>query len=213
MEAAKPKRKLVPVGIQPARCFAIVDLGTQQETFQGKPKDPVRKVLFIWELTKFMVTYKEGDKPEPLTVKQQYALSAGKKAKFPDVLKSWGTLPKRPEKIGNDLLQKYLGAPCMLTIEHSEDGQWSNVGGSGRAVSPFMKDSFEPPIKHNTPIFFDLDAFSWEQFHSLQPWIQNIIRKSEEFPAIAAKNPEPIGSGSIASPIDEPLMADDDLPF
>jgi len=213
METSKPKRKLVPEGIQPARCYAIIDLGTQQETFQGKPKNPTRKVLFIWELTKFMVSYREGEPKEPLTIKQQYALSAGPKAKFPDVLKSWGSLPKRPENIGNDLLKKYLGAPCMITVEHSQDKQWSNVGTAGRAVSPFMKDSFEPPVKHNTPAFFDLDAFSWESFHSLQPWIQNIIRKSEEFPKIVANNPEPISQGSVAAPIGLGDVSDDDLPF
>jgi hypothetical protein len=197
-EASKRVSKKLPdVGIQPARCYAIIDLGTQPGSFKGQPTDPSLQIMFLWELTKFMnVPEDKTKKPWPCTIKQQYAFSAGAKAKFPDVLKAWGKLSKRPEKIGVQLLKNYLGAPCMITVEHSEDGQWANVGSKGRGVSPFMKENFAVPELHNKPIFFNMDEFSWDKFKELPEFVQKIVRNSLEFPSIASKNPEPVSQST-----------------
>ncbi len=201
--SSRKPRKLPTQGLQPARCYAVIDLGTQTGTYKGQPKEPSLEVLFLWELAKFMITYKEGEAPVPSMVKQQYTFSTGAKAKLPGVLKSWAgdKMKKRPEKIGPDLLKKFVGLPCMITIVHSEDGQWANVGDGGRAVAPPMAEIPVPKL-HNAPIFFNLDEFTWDKFKALPEFVQKMIRKSAEFPKICSKSPEPISADIAISSTD-----------
>ncbi len=204
-EATKKPKKLIPQGLQPARCFAIIDIGTHLVSFKGTPtldKDSgkqlqEKRIIIFWEVPKYMITYKEGDKPQPSVISQVYSLSAGKKAKLPDVLKSWGPMKERPAKISKALLSKFVGHLCMINVEHSKNGEYANVGGNGRGINPFMKE-IAVPVKCKEPVLYDMDEFTWDSFGKLPPYAQTLMRSSLEFPKIAEKLPEPIKQDSVA---------------
>lgn len=202
--------KVIPgVGLQAARCVAIIDLGKHEAVFNGKPiinqktgkqNDPAIHIMVLFELTKYMTTYTEEQGPVPYIIQQQYTFSAGAKAKLPDVLKSWASMPKRPEKID---LKPFVGKLALLTIEHSEDGKHANIGSKGRAVNPWQKEFpitkahffYTPPKEKGQPaqqngIFFELAKFDPIIFEQFPPYTKQKISESLEWPSILAKFPQ-----------------------
>ncbi len=204
---------LPDAGLQPARCYAIIDLGSHLSVFKGQPvmnqktgKQVITdKIAIYWELPKFMNVPEDGHKPFPATVKNEYTWSADPKSKLPEVLKSWGPMKDRPEKLNEALLKKFLGHICMLNIEHADSVDkktqkkrtFANISGGGRGVNPWMKE-LTPPVKHNELIFFSIDKFTWETFYKLPKYAQDMIRKSIGFGEILAKMPEPIKTDAAA---------------
>lgn len=204
----KAPKHLPEAGLQPARCFAIIDLGVQPTSFRGQPGDPQAEVMLCFELTKFMKTFKEEEGPVPAMIMQKYAFSIGKKAKLPAVLKSWGSLKKPVEKL---ILKPYLGQYCMLNIVHSEDGEYANIGDNGRAVNPFMKEIAKPK-EHYAPMFFDLDNFSWADYNKLPKYAQTLLTKCQQWPEILKKYPAPVGQGVTEQHEEAPVVLDEDAP-
>lgn len=196
-EATKTQRKLPEQGTQPARCFAIIDLGNQPQVYQGIAKDPAPEIIIFWELTKFMVSYKEGGKPEPLIISQKYSWTSGEKAKLPLILKTWAKRDTPLPKLTPAIIEQFVGKYCMLSVEHKvgKDGtKYANIAGNGRGVSPFMSE-VKKPAEFHKGIFFNLDKFTWDQFKELPEYAQKLIRKSVEWPSIIAKSPEPVAAG------------------
>lgn len=195
--ATKIQRKLPKTGLQPARCYAIIDIGKQVQVFKGERKEPSQLVLICFEFTKFMHKFKEDQPAQPLTIFQEYTYSLGDRAKLPKVLKSWARLNKPIAQIN---LKPYLGQYCMLNVEHqqSKDGQntYAKISGNGLSVSPYMKELGNPPVKFHKDIYFDLDNFSWEVFLTLPKRAQKRIRESQDWSGIIAKFPEPINQGT-----------------
>ena len=75
--------KPVPPGTHLARCYRIVDLGTQETNYQGKVNYQ-RKLMIQWEVHgadengEALVT-KAG---EPMTISKNYTVSLGEKARL-----------------------------------------------------------------------------------------------------------------------------------
>ncbi len=187
-----PPRKLPDTGLQPARCFAIIDIGKQPTTFNGAEKPPQQQVMLCFEMTKFMQKF--GDKESASEIYQKYAWSTGDSAKLPEILTVWGGLKKKPEKLTMEFIKAYCGAPVYLNIVHSEDGKWANISGRGRGVNKLPVE-ITKPAPYNEKTFFeipkDLSKFNWTEFYKLPKVAQAVIRKCTEFPIILQKSPEP----------------------
>lgn len=194
------QRKLPDAGTQPARCFAIVDIGKQKQSFGGVEKEPANEIMIFWELTKFMHQWKEGEEKQPLFLSQRYTWSDRDKAKLPKVLKSWGNLPKPIEKLTVKLVSMYVGKPCMLSIEHNtkKDTTYANISGNGLGVSQFMKE-LPLPTPFFKDIFFNLKDFTWDAFNALPPYAQKSIRASLDWPAIIKQHPEKVNNQSTST--------------
>lgn len=204
---------LPETGLQAARSYAIIGVGSHLSVFNGQPvinkktgkQVTTSKIHIYWEIPKFMNTREDGGKSFPANVWAEYTWSASEKSKLPDVLKAWGPMKNRPEELTLELIKKFLGHPCMINVEHSigkdkktgKDRTYANVGSKGRGINPFMKE-IPQPVKCNDPIFFNLDNFTWDSFKNLPPYSQGVIRKSIEFAQIIAKNPEPLNPDSEA---------------
>ena len=58
---------------------------------------------------------------------QEYSYTCTDRSKLPKVLKAWGALEQPLKALSPALIKKYLGAPCMITIEYSKPNaitQW-----------------------------------------------------------------------------------------
>lgn len=217
-QTQRKPRTLPEIGIQSARCYAIIDCGKIYKEFNGaKQEYPTPTVLLCFELTKYMTTFDEKDGPVPFTIQQEFAFSASSKAKLPKVLKSWGRLTKPVTTIN---LKPYLGKYCVVNIEHTESKKnpgemFAKISGNGLGISPWDKERATPAV-HYKDIYFDLDQFSWEVFKTLPQKAQKLIKSSEDWPLILKKNPEPVSQGNT-SPIESfdahQSVEDDDIPF
>jgi hypothetical protein len=162
------------------RCYMVVDLGTQDTSFQGKPKK-THKVLIAWELAEKM---EDG---RPFAISSRYTLSLFDQAILRQHLESWrGRSFTEAELAGFDV-KNVLGAYCMLSIVHNKDGDktYANVKG----VMPVPR-GMEKPAPVNKDLYFDIDT---GDISVLPEWIQNVVKKSDEYKA-KGNGSKPAGS-------------------
>ena len=95
----------VPPGMHLARCYRIIDLGTQKSVYKGTEKQ-LHKIMIQFEV------HSEDDegnpllteKGEPLSISKNYTLSLGEKASLSIDLESWrGSAFTAEERRGFDL--------------------------------------------------------------------------------------------------------------
>jgi hypothetical protein len=204
---AKPKKQqpIPPAGLQVAVCYSIIDLGTQEETFPGKPTSLASKVHYSWEFPSLPpVVFDETKGPQPMAIFQEYTVAAGDRAKLPKMLCSWGKMDiKQLSKITAPLLKAFLGQACMINVVHTPAKSatdantgmpimYPRIAQNGLSVMPLMDGMQKPAAPKNRPVFFNLDEFSWDVYLSLPQFIQDTIAKSKEWPTIIQKYPKPV---------------------
>lgn len=187
-----------PIGTHVARCFRLIDLGTQRDEFQGKVN--IRnQVMISWELPDELMPDGEHE-GKPFVVSKFYTNSLHEKATLRHHLEAWRGKEFTPAEESQFDLQNILGAPCMLSVVHSETGK-AKVG----AVMAMPKGQKCPPAINPTSAFW-LDEFDAEAFEKLSDGLKEIIKKSPEYQA--AVSPRKLGNG--AAPADD---LDDSIPF
>ena len=209
----KKQKQLPPAGLNLAVCYSIIDLGTQEEQFQGKPATFAQKVHYSFEFPNLpQVVFDNAKGPQPMAIFQEYTVSANEKAKLPKVLSSWGSIPVKDIKaITPAFLKAFLTQACMLSIAHTPaktavDSEtqrpilYAQIAQNGLAVMPKMADTPKPANIINAVKFLDLDAFDWNVYNSLPQFLQDKIAKCKEWNSITMKFPKPMDNpaGAIA---------------
>lgn len=186
--------KRVPPGVFIARCFGLIDLGTQRVEFQGDIKLQ-HKLLVKWELfgeddsgAPLVVEF-EG-KSMPMTISKRYTVSLNEKARLRQDLASWRGKDFSDEEAKGFDVSKLLGAYCMLNISQSEtNGKvYSNVA----AITPLpgaLKNAKPHPVHDNQT--FDLDKPNMELFATFHEKLQETIKSSMEWAQINKKVKQP----------------------
>lgn len=180
--------EIAPAGTHVAICRAVVDMGLQEVNWQGNAK-MVHKVWIAWELSDELM--EDG---RPFQVSNRYTLSLGSKAKLREHLDAWRGKKFTEEELKGFDLFNVLGAPCMITVTHS-DGEkvYANVA----AVTAMPKGMPKPEL-HNELLKFSLEEYSADEFEKLPDWLQEKVNRV----GLAVDNTQP------STEIEE-----DDLPF
>jgi hypothetical protein len=174
--------ELPTAGATLGRCYMVADLGTQDTTFKGTPKK-AHKILIAWELAEKMT---DG---RPFAISSRYTLSLFDQAILRQHLESWrGKTFTEAELAGFDV-KNVLGAYCLLSIVHNKDGDKTYANVKGIMPVPRGMEKF-PAV--NQDVYFDVDTSALEV---LPEWIQNVVKKSDEWKARTGSN----GSGNLAA--------------
>ena len=205
----------VPVGMHLARCYRVIDLGTQQTEYQGQVK----------HLHKIMVTFEvhgedEAGKPlvidtgEPMSISKQYTLSLSDKAKLRADLASWRGRDFTQEELRGFELKNILGQWAMITTTKSErDGkEYTNIANIN-PVPKIIKERGMPAGVNKTMLFAISDA-DMEIFDTLSENLKKKIMASPEWQLYHGKPQQPTaaeyakasGKGAFSE-------LDDDIPF
>ena len=207
MEIPKPSEgggdfELAPTGTHLAICYRVIDLGTQETTWEGQTKH-AHKVLIGWELPDEKMS--DG---RPFIIQQRYTWSMHEKATLRKHLEAWrGTafVDKDFGKGGFDI-KNILGKACVLTVVHAEHNgkTYANIAGVGK----LMKGQTAPP-QINPSVYLWLHKDRWEMsvYASLTDGLKNTIAKSPEYQELVAPS---IASGG-ADMADE--LPADAIPF
>ena len=166
-----PSYPTVSVGVHKARCVRAIDLGTQQNDYQGQISWK-RQVMLIWE-----VPSETDNKGEPLTISKFYTLSLNEKANLANDLVSWRGRPfTETEKKGFDI-SKVVGKPCSINVILNQKGK-PKVS----TVMPIGKNDEIAQQFHPNMVFSitDFQEKKMEVFNQLPEGIRNIILKSKE---------------------------------
>ena len=166
-----PSYPTVSVGVHKARCVRVIDLGTQQNDYQGQISWK-RQVMLIWE-----VPSETNNKGEPLTISKFYTLSLNEKANLANDLVSWRGRPfTETEKKAFDI-SKVAGKPCSINDILNQNGK-PKVS----TVMPIGKNDEIAQQFHPNMVFSitDFQEKKMEVFNQLPEGIRNIILKSKE---------------------------------
>ena len=204
--------KPVPAGLHLARCYRIVDLGTQRSEFEGQEKFQ-RKIMLGWELHgkddegNELVT----ERGDPMAIFKNYTLSWNDKATLRLDLQSWRGKPFTEAEMRRFDISTVLGAWCMLTVipRPGKNGKiYSNVKGVSPVPSVIKTAGLPPAINPNQ--LFRLAEPDFELYETFGKGLKAMIEASPEWQAIQHKKPAQNGSKAASSGFDD---MDDDLPF
>lgn len=162
----------VPAGTFVAVCYRIIDLGTQQGEWQGKPKLS-HKVMFSWEFPEEKMS--DG---RPFTIHQRYTLSASQKAKLRQDLESWRGVPFTDDDFGAFDLGNVLGKACLMGVvhEHKNGKVYENITSILR-----LPKGMVAPEPANESIYFSLSDFRQDLYDKLSESLRAVIAKSPEY--------------------------------
>lgn len=164
-------------GVYVARCYKMVDVGTQTTTGQYGTKEQ-RQVYIYWEL----LTDDEGDEVKMedgqlFSIFNSYTLSMNKKANLRKHLDSWRGVKFTEEEAAEFDITKLLGTYCKLQITHSKskDGEKTYANVDGIMVTK------KRPEGVNELVAFSIEAPDMDVFNELPEWLQNKIEDAPEW--------------------------------
>ena len=173
--SSSKKFKQVPPGMYLARCYRIIQLGTQATNFGDKPQ-----VQLLFEVHGEdndglpLVT----DRGEPLSVLKTYTLTMNENGNLSKHLESWrgAAFTAEERKEGFDI-KKVLGAWAMLNLVAS--GEYTNIDNITQVPSAIRKNGL--PEGFNELKLLSFKDFDKTFFESLSDKTKEKIKSSPEY--------------------------------
>ena len=175
--------KPVPSGMHLARCYRIVDMGTQITTWKGVSKEQA-KVMLQFEVHsedadgKPIVT----DKGEPMSISKNFTASLADKAVLRQELENWRSRAFTPDELNGFQLKNVLGVWAMLSVvkEQGNDGnEYTNISSINPVSSQIKKAGL--PEGHNELKIFDLENPDMALFETFGNKIKEKIQSTPEW--------------------------------
>jgi hypothetical protein len=195
-------RQIAPEGAHIARCIQIIDKGT---TFDEKWGNKKRKVQFVFELPNELAVFKEENGEQPFIVKTIFNLNMGEKSSLRKFIESWAGKKMSDAQAGDFEIFKLLGVPAMLNVAHNgkEDRTYANI----MSVSPLPK-GMQCPAQINELLCYDTTDHNAEVFGKLPEFLQEDIRKSDEWIARTSKPAPAVVAPAYQSSTTEAVVDD-----
>jgi hypothetical protein len=186
-----------PVGTHVARCYSIIDIGSQRGDYLGQPS--VRNTILVgWEVPDELM-----DDGRPFVASKFYRNSLNEKATLRAHLEAWRGRGFSLEELQRFDLEAIVSKPCLLTIINDSETHKHKIA----SVSGLPKGAICPP-QVNPSFTFWLDSFAAAKFATLSDGLKKMIEKSDEYQTIAR------GHGPATATASAPSADfDDDIPF
>lgn len=199
--------EVAPEGTFLARCYKMVDIGTQTETGQFGTKE-ARKVYLYWELLQTVDGEKVfmDDGKTLFSIFNNYTLSMHKKANLRKHLDSWRGKKFTEEEAAEFEITKLLGVGCLIQISHSTSKDGAKTYANVDAIMNTKKkvEGVEEIVS------FNIEAPDTDVFNDLPEWLQNKIQDAPEW------TDQDEDEAPAAAPAEEPAEDEiniDDVPF
>ena len=175
--------KPVPPGTHLARCYRIIDLGTQKTVGDyGEKRQPKIMVQFEIHSEDDSGAPLLTDKGEPMSISKNYTLSLSENATLRKDLTSWRGRAFEPQELRGFELKNILGAWAMLSVTRA-------VGNNGKEYTNIVNISGVPaaikkaglPQGHNKPVLFSISEPDMELFETFSKSIKEKIQASPEW--------------------------------
>lgn len=178
-ENSKPL-PLAPTGTCVARCYRVMDLGTQEGYVKGEFK---RRIKLTFELSK-MHDFGHGLQPFAVSKEFNFTMGShnGRMSALRESLNSWRGKNLTDQEAFDFDFSKLLGVYALVNIIHStsENGKTNPKIAS---ISP-VPDEMNKPEPFNDGICFSLDEYTEELFNKLDKYTQDKIKQSPEYKTI-----------------------------
>lgn len=204
--------KPVPPGMHLARCYRVVDMGTQTTTWKGTTKQQP-KVMLQFEVHSEDIAGNPlvTDKGEPMSISKNFTASLAEKAVLRQELENWRSRAFTADELNGFQLKNVLGAWAMLSVvkEQGNDGnEYTNISSINPVSSQIKKAGLPEP--HNELKIFDLEDPDMVMFETFGNKLKEKIQGTPEW-----KDRQ--GGGKFTKPAPEASSGfddmDDDIPF
>jgi hypothetical protein len=194
---------LPPAGTHLARCYSIIDLGTQKTTWQNQVSYK-HQVHIRWELPGELMEAGEDGKQYPFSVGKTYTCSTDPKANLRHDLVSWAGREMTEEEVAGFMLEKLLGKVCQLTVIHEKSkSDPTKIYANIKAVTPLAKGSVcGDPV--NPLVHYEIEMGKNDVYKSLSDYVQGKIAECDEWQQ---------GADAPADSGEAPAPDDDNIPF
>lgn len=206
-----------PAGSHLARCYMVVDLGTQPRAFQGVTHLE-RQVRLAFELPteKMEGLYDDKSKGRPFSVGQNCKQSLHPKANLRKLLVGWrGRDFKDAAEVEAFDPKKLVGLPVRINLV--ESGEYMNIA----SLAPVGKAE-KMPKAINKPVYLSLDPEEFDKavYDSLHKGMQDKIAASPEYKAMfggddgaSQDDADPTGEGAAQAAANDAAADSDNVPF
>lgn len=205
----------VPPGMHLARCYRVVDLGTQKSEYLGTIKH-LSKVMLQFEV------HGEDDagkpiltaKGEPMTISKNFTLSLAEKATLRKDLQTWRGREFTPEELRGFELKNVLGAWAMISVIKTTGNngkEYTNIAAIMQ-VPPQVKKAGMPE-GHNKLGIFSIEEPDMAMFETFSDGLKQKIQGSPEWQAREGQQyakDQNASANSAGTGFDD---MDDDIPF
>jgi hypothetical protein len=187
--SSSSRLKSVPPGAHLARCYRIIDLGTQGASRSAgtthRPEIAVQFEVWTKDANGNLLVADDGG---PLVISKSYALSLSENASLRKDLTSWRGKDFSPVELRGFVLKNILGQGAMISVALAEgsDGEESTdiIGISG-VPDEFSKAGL-PPGHHKLALFTIAEA-DLEAFETFSKQIRDKIEASPEWASLVRK--------------------------
>jgi len=197
----------VPSGTHLARCYRIIDLGTQKSEYQGEikyqPKIMIQFEVHGEDAEGQPITTNKG---EPMSISKNYTLSLHEKAGLRKDLQSWRGKEFTDQELKGFELKNLLGAWCMINVVRraGRDGKdYTNIEGIMPVPAPIKKMGLPDGV--NDTKIFSLREPDMALFETFSNNLQTKIQSSPEW--------EHVGKAHTPAPAGDMTDMEDDIPF
>jgi hypothetical protein len=195
----------VPPGMHLARCYRIVDLGTQTSEYMGTTKK-LPKVMLQFEVHSEDETGSPlvTAKGEPMSISKNYTASLSDMSTLRKDLTTWRGRDFTAEELGHFELEKILGQWAMISVTKSVGNngkEYTNIANINPVPANIKKAGLPEP--HNQAQMFTITNADMDLFNSFSEGLRNKIASSPEWQSRTTTH--------ASSFKDDPL--EDDVPF
>jgi hypothetical protein len=209
---------LPPAGNHAAVCCGVVYCGTVPKEFEGKPK--MKKVVYLYfELSNTNHVFDANKGPEPFVIRQEYSLSMGKNANLRKMLEGWRGQPFTDAEAAKFNIFSIVKAPCQVNLV-KKISKANKERIEVYSVSQLMAGVPVPTLRTaltewKMPDITKGEKFDTEGFNKLHSFIQNDIKASDEYKAMANGTPTNVVNNGQAGQIQQPVQQTqgNQLPF
>ena len=198
--------ELVPAGVYLARCYRMIDIGTQQVTSKKFGTKNVRQVMLYWELLQDddgeKVAMEDG---RPFSISKTYTLSMNKKANLRQDLDAWRGVPFKDDEADGFDITKLLDKFCKIQVVHNVSGDktYANVGS--------IMTTKKTADAVNEIVGFSVADPDMEVFEKLPDWVKTKVQESAEWNDDGDDDPE--AAPGQSAPVEEDKIDIKDVPF
>lgn len=166
----------VPAGTHLGICYRVLDMGTQQSTFNGETKS-AHKVLLTWEIPD-----ERMDDGRPFSISQSYTWSMHEKATLRKALEAWRGQAFTERDFGPSGfdIKNVLGKACTLSVVHTikNGSTYANIASIGKVMKGVTVPELTNPIVYS---WLHDGRFDAAAFASLSSGLQSKIMASPEY--------------------------------
>jgi hypothetical protein len=168
-------RPQAPEGNHLGICVRVYDMGTQNEEFEGKPKQN-RKLRLGFELPDERAVFSQEKGEQPFIVDLTLNIFTSEKSNFMKMMTAW--LGKAP---GDDFdLEDLVGKPAMVNVAHKESGGkvYANVASLAPVPKAMLKSI---PTPDNKPVYWSVENGKDAAYDKLPDFLKGMANQSIEW--------------------------------